>query len=148
LINVVCVVRPSLEALVTIVVGYIPSPQGEAALAAGIAEARAHDSELVVLNMSRGEALVEPKRLYDEPAAELTKRLDDSGVRYTLRREVRPEPSAETLIDFLDELRPELLVIGLRKRTPTGKLLFGSTAQRLLLEAPCPVLAVKAPADY
>jgi nucleotide-binding universal stress UspA family protein len=133
---------------VTIVVGYIPSPQGEAALDAALAEARTHDSELVVLNVSRGEALMEPKRLYDEQAAELTKRLEESGVRYTLRREVHPEPSAENVLDVLTELRPQLLVIGLRKRTATGKLLFGSTAQRLLLEAPCPVLAVKAPADY
>ena len=132
----------------TIVVGYIPSPQGEAALEAAIAEARSHDSPLVVLNVSRGEALVEPKRLYDEAAAELDKRLDDSGVQYTLRREVRPEPSAENILDIVTEIRPQLLVIGLRKRSATGKLLFGSTAQRLLLEAPCPVLAVKDPADY
>jgi nucleotide-binding universal stress UspA family protein len=133
---------------VTIVVGYIPSPQGEAALDAALAEARTHDSELVVLNVSRGEALMEPKRLYDEQAAELTKRLEESGVRYTLRREVHPEPSAENVLDVLTELRPQLLVIGLRKRTATGKLLFGSTAQRLLIDAPCPVLAVKDPADY
>ena len=132
----------------TIVVGYIPSPQGEAALEAAIAEARSHDSPLVVLNVSRGEALVEPKRLYDEAAAELDKRLDDSGVQYTLRREVRPEPSAENILDIVTEIRPQRLVIGLRKRSATGKLLFGSTAQRLLLEAPCPVLAVKDPADY
>ena len=132
----------------TSVVGYIPSPQGEAALEAAIAEARSHDSPLVVLNVSRGEALVEPKRLYDEAAAELDKRLDDSGVQYTLRREVRPEPSAENILDIVTEIRPQLLVIGLRKRSATGKLLFGSTAQRLLLEAPCPVLAVKDPADY
>ena len=132
----------------TIVVGYISSPQGEAALEAAIAEARSHDSPLVVLNVSRGEALVEPKRLYDEAAAELDKRLDDSGVQYTLRREVRPEPSAENILDIVTEIRPQLLVIGLRKRSVTGKLLFGSTAQRLLLDAPCPVLAVKDPADY
>jgi nucleotide-binding universal stress UspA family protein len=133
---------------VTIVVGYIPSPQGEAALDAAIEEARNHSSELVVLNAARGEALMEPKRLYDEPAAALTKRLDDSGVQYTLRREVRPEHNVENILEVLEELRPSLLVIGLRKRSATGKLLFGSTAQRLLLDAPCPVLAVKDPSDY
>jgi nucleotide-binding universal stress UspA family protein len=32
----------------------------------------------------------------------------------------------------------------MRRRTPTGKLITGSQAQRILLDAPCPVLAVKA----
>ena len=38
----------------------------------------------------------------------------------------------------------ELIVIGMRHRTAVGKFLMGSTAQRILLDAPCPVLAVKA----
>ena len=38
----------------------------------------------------------------------------------------------------------EIIVIGIRRRTPTGKLITGSQAQRILLDANCPVLAVKA----
>jgi nucleotide-binding universal stress UspA family protein len=41
-----------------------------------------------------------------------------------------------------------LVVLGLRQRTAVGKMVFGSTAQRILLDATCPVLAVKpAPAE-
>lgn len=131
----------------TVLVGYIPSPQGEAALDRAIQEARIHGSDLVVLNMSRGQATLEQKRLSDDSAEELNKRLEGSDVKFQLRREVRAGEPSENILRIVEELRPELLVIGLRKRSATGKLLFGSTAQRLLLDAPCDVLAVKAAAD-
>lgn len=49
------------------------------------------------------------------------------------------------LVDIAEETNAELIVIGLRRRTPVGKLILGSQAQRVLLDANCPVLAVKAP---
>ena len=39
-----------------------------------------------------------------------------------------------------------MIVIGMRHRRPVGKLIMGSTAQRILLDAPCRVIAVKPPA--
>lgn len=130
-----------------IVVAYIPTPQGEAALERALEEARAHGGELVVLNAARGEAPLESNRLYDDAAAELDARLNETGVRYTLRRELRPGDPAQNVLDAAHELGADMIVIGLRRRSPTGKLLFGSNAQRILLEAGCPVLAVKAPAE-
>jgi nucleotide-binding universal stress UspA family protein len=47
------------------------------------------------------------------------------------------------VIDVAVEVDASVLVIGLRHRTAVGKLLMGSTAQRILLDCPCPVLAVK-----
>jgi nucleotide-binding universal stress UspA family protein len=51
---------------------------------------------------------------------------------------------AEDLINVAEEVNADLIVIGLRRRSPVGKLILGSNAQRILLDAPCPVLAVKA----
>ena len=41
------------------------------------------------------------------------------------------------------EVAAEALVIGIRHRSQVGKLLMGSVATRLLMEAPCPVVAVR-----
>jgi nucleotide-binding universal stress UspA family protein len=48
------------------------------------------------------------------------------------------------MIDASYEVDVELIVIGVRRRSPVGKLFLGSTAQRVILEAGCPVTAVKA----
>ena len=58
-----------------------------------------------------------------------------------------PQPthdSAEELIRTAETTDADFIVIGLRRRSPVGKLLLGSNAQRVLLDAACPVLAVKA----
>lgn len=50
---------------------------------------------------------------------------------------------ADDLISVADQRNAQVIVIGLRRRSPVGKLILGSNAQRILLDAPCPVLAVK-----
>jgi len=57
---------------------------------------------------------------------------------------VRGRDAADEVLQAAEDARADLVVIGLRHRSPVGKLLLGSTAQRVLLDARCPVLAVKA----
>ena len=56
---------------------------------------------------------------------------------------MRGNEPAEDLIAVANDVGADLIVIGLRRRTPVGKLILGSNAQRILLDAPCAVLAVK-----
>ncbi|MFW6011711.1 MAG: universal stress protein [Desulfosalsimonas sp.] len=56
---------------------------------------------------------------------------------------VRGMTPDEDLIAYATEQQVDEVVIGIRKRSRMGKLLFGSTAQYLILNAPCPVLTVK-----
>lgn len=70
--------------------------------------------------------------------------LDEAGVTYEIRQLVRGFDPAEDMIKVAEEVSAELIIIGLRRRSPVGKLILGSNAQRILLDAPCPVLAVKA----
>ena len=57
---------------------------------------------------------------------------------------MRGNEASEELVEAADRVKASLLVIGIRRRSPTGKLITGSQAQRVLLDANCPVLAVKA----
>lgn len=131
----------------TVVVGYVPKPEGEAALAAGISEARLRGSKLLVVNSHRGgqEFDGEKARAADDDMALVRAQLEESGIEHEIRQLVRGFEPAEDLISLAEANGAELLVIGLRRRSPVGKLILGSNAQRVLLDAPCPVLAVKAP---
>jgi len=127
----------------TIVVGYVPKPEGRAALGRGIEEAMLRHTRLVVLNASRGDAYVDAGYASVQDVELVKSRLADAGVDHEFRQLVRGHEPAEEVVDLADELGAELIVIGLRRRTAVGKFLMGSTAQRILLDSHCPVLAVK-----
>jgi nucleotide-binding universal stress UspA family protein len=130
----------------TIVVGYVPKPEGRAALRRAAEEARLRSSRLVVVNSHRGgrefdrEDAVETETQLEEVRSELR----EAAVEHEVRQLVRGMDPAEDLVNVATEVGAEFIVIGLRRRSPVGKLILGSNAQRVLLDAPCPVLAVKA----
>ncbi|MFD1213268.1 universal stress protein [Arthrobacter sp. GCM10027362] len=130
----------------SIIVGYIPTPEGEAALERAIREASAAEAPLVVVNSTRGDVFVDERFVQPDAAKALDHRLAASGVEYTLLQPMGGHDAAEEVLDAAGQHRADLIVIGLRKRSPVGKLIMGSTAQRILLQAECPVLAVKAAA--
>jgi nucleotide-binding universal stress UspA family protein len=133
----------------TIVVGYVPRAEGRAALRRAAEEARLRSARLIVINSNRGGS-----HLDEDDAIRHEKELDDvraqltaEGIPHEVRQLVRGLDPAEDLIAVAGETGADFIVIGLRRRTPVGKLILGSNAQRILLEAPCPVLAVKAEED-
>lgn len=128
----------------TIVVGYVPTPEGDAALRAAVDESRLREQPLHVVNSSRGDALADPRFASDAALTDVRARLDEAGVVYEIEQQVRGHDAADEVVQAADRVNASLIVIGLRRRTPTGKLITGSQAQRILLDAHCPVLAVKA----
>lgn len=129
----------------TVVVGYVPNKLGEATLAAAIEEAQRRSTDLVVVNTTRADRLVDPRYAQDAQLASLESRLEASGVSYGVRRFTSSELAADDVLGVAEEVDAQVIVIGLRHRTPVGKLIMGSTAQSILLEAGCSVLAVKLP---
>lgn len=126
-----------------VVVGYVPNPRGRAALDHAVLEARRRGALLVVVNTSRGDALVDADFLQGQALTDLHAELTASGVRAEVRQPVRGRDVSEELTDVVRETGAELLVIGLKKRSAVGKLLMGSAAQRILLDVECPILGVK-----
>jgi nucleotide-binding universal stress UspA family protein len=129
----------------TIVVGYVPKPEGQAALRRAAEEALLRDAKLVVVNSHRG------SREFDRDDAERSEsdleqiraQLTEAGVSHEIRQLVRGMDPADDLIQVAADVQADFIVIGLRRRSPVGKLILGSNAQRVLLDSPCPVLAVK-----
>lgn len=123
----------------TIVVGYLPTAEGNAALEAAIVEAARRQSRLLVLfSQRKGDDFA----VIEEKLDSVRDRLDEARLGYDVRISESGDV-ADGLIDAAEEVDAELIVIGLRRRSPVGKLILGSNAQRILLDAPTPVLAVK-----
>lgn len=129
-----------------IVVGYVPKPEGHAALKLASEEAKARNASLVVVNSHRGGREFDGEDAVQSEAQleAVRNELKDAGVEFEIRQLVRGMDPADDLIAAAAEVSADLIVIGLRRRSPVGKLILGSNAQRILLDAPCPVLAVKA----
>jgi nucleotide-binding universal stress UspA family protein len=126
--------------MTAIVVGYVDKPEGRAALRRAAVEARLRRARLVVVN-SRGAA---DTATDDATLAAVQAELAREGLTNEVRDPSHGLEPAEDLIAVADEVAADFIVIGLRRRSPVGKLILGSNAQRVLLDAPCPVLAVKA----
>jgi len=128
----------------SIIVGFVPTPAGEAALTAGIAEARLRNEDLVIVNSAREGALVDKSVAADDVLEQAARRASDAGVRATVIQPPYQHDLADEFLDVAREADASLIVIGLRHRTQVGKFILGSHAQRILMQADRPVLAVKA----
>lgn len=127
-----------------ILVGYIPSPEGVAAVDWAIAEAQEHRAALYVLNTGKDGNYADPQFATAEDIDALDAQLSASGLQHTMLRPTDGVDAADSLISAADQNHIDLIVIGLRRRSPVGKLIAGSTAQAVLLGADCPVVGVKA----
>jgi nucleotide-binding universal stress UspA family protein len=129
-----------------VVVGYVPTAEGRAALRQAAQECRLRNTRLVVINSARGGRSLdaEDAARWEKELAEVRARLEEEGLEHEVRQLVLGLEPAEDLIAVAEEVSADMIVIGLRRRSPVGKLILGSNAQRVLLDAPCPVLAVKA----
>jgi nucleotide-binding universal stress UspA family protein len=70
-------------------------------------------------------------------------RLLDKKIQCGSVLSVRGLQAGEDIVLLAEENKVDEIIIGVRRRSKVGKLLFGSTAQYVILNAPCPVVSVK-----
>lgn len=132
-----------------IVAAYVTTPEGRAALRRAASEAVTHRTNLLV---SDSRAASQQSGADVDAFEQELSRARATLAAHDLAVEVRTYDDVEQtepLLALADEVDADFIVLGIRRRSPVGKLVMGSKAQRVLLEADCPVLAVKAaePAD-
>ncbi len=132
-----------------IVAGFLRSPEGRAALDRAVEETKLRDAELLVVHSMRGGERDELEQVlsYREEFEQLETRLAEETIDHRLVEYARGNSPAEDLLQAAEDEDADLIVIGIRHRSPVGKLVLGSNAQDILLNARCAVLAVKAEKD-
>ena len=125
-----------------IVVGYSPSGQGRAALDAGVHYARRTGAPLVVASHQYIDADGGASAATEDAVRSELAELGAEGVEIIVRRSPTQD-IGEFLLTVVSDTAARLLIIGLRRKSPIGKLNLGASARRVVLGAPCPVLAVK-----
>lgn len=132
----------------SVIVGYLSSKRGRAALAHAIAEAKLRNTSLVVVHSLHGGARDDDDVIEsDSELRRVDEELAATGLEYSIHNYVRGNDPSKDLVLAASEFDAELIVIGLRKRSSAGKFLLGSNAHDVLMDSPVPVLAVKAGQD-
>ena len=131
----------------TILVAYVPRPEGQAALEKGIELARQNREQLIVVNVSAAGKDDESTLTTTQEEERVESLLRASGTDATFQKFVRGNTVLVEIEALIADHQISMLIIGIRKRTAVGKLILGSVARDILLSVACPVLAVKAHLD-
>ncbi|NOX33879.1 MAG: universal stress protein [Deltaproteobacteria bacterium] len=128
-----------------ILVGYKGTDVGKDLMDIAAKHAKAFDGEiLIVTSMTGGDKtetleIVEAEKNLEQAKAYFV----DFGVKSETHLLIRGLEPGEDIVKFAREKNVDEIIIGVRSRSKVGKLIFGSTAQIVILESHCPVLTVK-----
>ncbi len=131
----------------TVAVAHQTSATARLALSHAVQEAKYRGTDLAVLHVVDSALDADREDAYRAGVSdEIEKAVGpESDVSWELHLQSVSGDVGEALLRLTDRLRPDLLVLGARRRSPMGKALLGSVAQTIILEASVPVLVVKTP---
>lgn len=128
-----------------ILVGFDSSNVSKEAISVAKQHADAFNAEIIIAQSMVGGPEV-PRKEFEiaENNLEFEKtQLLDQNITCQSILSVRGLEAGEDLVQLAEEYKVDEIIIGVRRRSKVGKLLFGSTAQYVILNAPCPVVSVK-----
>ena len=128
-----------------IVVGYIPTPEGLAAVEYATAVAERESAAVTVVNTGMHGNDSDPSFAEASELDAIDDGLEARGIPHDVRQPVAVEVPAEEILRIAAEVSADMIVIGLRRRSLVGKLFLGSTSQQIIIDADCPVVTVKRP---
>ena len=126
-----------------IVVGYDGGRAAEDALRVAINEAGVHGASVDILTSVSDHDDDEASAVHARELLELAgNRVANAGIPYRLHLLVKELGAGRDIVAVARRLDARFIVIGVSKRSKLGKLIFGSTAQYVILNSPCPVICV------
>lgn len=110
------------------------------------AHARVWNASLEVVKTVTREIAIKHSKIIEmenELEARVREEFQDDSVAFNVQLLLTSLEPGEKLVKFIEEEQIDLVFLGIRKKSKVGKFFFGSTAQYMILQAPCPVVAIK-----
>lgn len=128
-----------------ILLGYREGRVGSEATEIALKQAKAFGAEVFIVNSHVGGDKTEKQKIdrAEKALTQMGQMFTDEGIKTETHLLVRGLEPGEDIVKFAKEKMVDLIIIGVENRSKVGKLIFGSTAQVVILDAPCPVLTVK-----
>ena len=128
-----------------ILLGYDGSPAAMDALKLAVKHGKASNGTVYVVHSLTGGAENNDEKIAvaENQLAFAKDVIQKTGVACETHLLIRGLPTGEDIVRFTEEREIDTIIIGVRRRTQVGKLLFGSTAAYVILNAPCPVITTR-----
>jgi len=128
-----------------ILVGYRGVNVGKDLLKEAVRRARTGGGEVhVITSMFGGETTEGEKiREAEENLVKAGEFLAEQGVKYETHLLIRGRNPGQDIVEYARDNGCDEIILAVKSRSKVGKLIFGSTAQYVILKADCPVISIR-----
>ena len=128
-----------------ILVAYRGTNVGQDLMDIAVKHAKAFDGRILVMTSLIGGEATDQETI-DQAKENLEGArsfFEENGVDCEIHLLIRGMEAGEDIVSFAREKQADEIILGVKSRSKVGKLIFGSTAQVVILSAPCPVVSVR-----